>query len=91
MEAANKTIDLLRGIKKLSSEVDESYKFLLCSNYCRAVSMTSSLKYETELIIGAEPSAFVDKVESVYLLDVRAVSKCPVENIEFTAYKIRTD
>ena len=53
--------------------------------------MTSSLRYETELIIGAEPSAFIDKVESVYLLDVRAVSKCPVENIEFSAYKIRAD
>lgn len=53
--------------------------------------MTTPIKYETELIIGADPSAFIEKVESVYLLDVRAVSKCPVESIEFSSYKIRAD
>lgn len=53
--------------------------------------MSTKLLFETEMIIGAEPTAFIDKVEEVGHLDVRNVSRCPVEDIEFPVYSINVD
>ncbi len=91
LEAANKLIDTMREINMLGEKCDESYKWLDSSNYCRAANMKTKLRFETELIIGAEPSAFIDKVEEIGLLDVRNVSRCPVEEIAVPVYSITVD
>eukprot|EP00343_Euplotes_focardii_P008308 CAMPEP_0205819046 /NCGR_PEP_ID=MMETSP0206-20130828/1207_1 /ASSEMBLY_ACC=CAM_ASM_000279 /TAXON_ID=36767 /ORGANISM="Euplotes focardii, Strain TN1" /LENGTH=550 /DNA_ID=CAMNT_0053112095 /DNA_START=13 /DNA_END=1662 /DNA_ORIENTATION=- len=91
LEAANKLIDTMREIEMLGPNCNETYKWLDSSNYCRAANMKTKLRFETELIIGAEPSAFIDKVEEIGLLDVRNVSRCPVEEIDIPVYSITVD
>lgn len=75
LDKANAVIDLLREKNIISQEMDDTYDKLLCSNYCRAANMNSKLRYESEMIIGAEPKAFIEKVENVGLLDVRETSR----------------
>jgi len=91
LEAANKLIDAMREINMLPDKCDETYSWLDSSNYCRAANMKTKLRFETELIIGAEPSAFIDKVEEIGLLDVRNVSRCPVEEIDVPVHAITVD
>lgn len=91
LERANRVINLLQENGTVSKNMDGTYDKLLSSNYCRAANMTGKLRYESEMVIGAEPKAFIDKVESVGLLDIREVSRCPVEDIEFPVYKIKID
>lgn len=91
LEAANKVIDTMRDVGMINKEVDESYSFLDSSNYCRAANMSTKLRYETEMIIGAEPKAFIDKVEEVGHLDVRQIARCPVEDIDIPVYSIKAD
>lgn len=91
LENANQLIDTMREIGLINKEVDESYNFLDSSNYCRAANMNTKLRFETEMIIGAEPKAFIDKVEEVGLLDVRSISRCPVEDINMPVYSIKVD
>lgn len=89
--AANSLLHTMRSVGMLGDKCDESYKWLDSSNYCRAANMSTKLKFETEMIIGAEPHAFIDKVEEVGHLDVRNVSRCPVEDIDFPVYSINVD
>ena len=91
LEAANKLIDAMREIDMLGPQCDETYKWLDSSNYCRAANMKTKLRFETELIIGAEPNAFIDKVEEIGLLDVRNVSRCPVDEIDVPVWSITVD
>ena len=91
LDRANKVIKLLEEQGTISKNMDETYDKLLASNYCRAANMSNKLAYESEMVIGAEPKAFIDKVEKVGLLDVREVSRCPVEDITFPVYKIKVD
>lgn len=91
LEAANKLIDTMREIQMIDDVCGESYKWLDSSNYCRAANMRTKLRFESELIIGAEPSAFITKVDEIGLLDVRNVSRCPVEEIDVPVYSITVD
>lgn len=91
LEAANSLIDTMRAEGVLNKEIDDSYSFLDCSNYCRAADMKTKLRFETEMIIGAEPKAFIDKVEEIGLIDVRAVSRCPVNEIDVPTHTIKAD
>lgn len=92
LEKVNKTLDILKENAIISKEMDDTYEKLDLCNYCRNDDMKDTkLKHETELIIGADPKAFLDKVETVGLLDVRQVANCPCEDIEFPVYKIRAD
>lgn len=69
LDKANDIIDLLRENGTISQEVDDTYDKILVSNYCRAANMSNKLRYESEMVIGAEPKGFIDKVEAVGLLD----------------------
>jgi hypothetical protein len=92
LEEANKLIKVMKEVKLLNDDNPDSYNFLDSGNYCRAANMgDSKLVYETETIIGAEPSAFFDKIETSGLIDVRGISKCPVADIKFPVRAITTD
>jgi hypothetical protein len=91
LSGANKLIDTMRDIGMLGLKCDESYSWLDSGNYCRAANMQEKLRFETEMIIGAEPTAFLDKVDEVGLLDCRAISRCPVDDIDFPVYAITVD
>jgi hypothetical protein len=91
LAAANSLIDTMRSVGMLGERCDRSYAWLDSSNYCRAANMNTKLRFESEMIIGAEPTAFIEKVEEVGHLDVRNVSRCPVDEIDFTVYSINVD
>lgn len=91
LSSVNSLIDTMRDLGIINPTIDDSYHFLDCSNYCRAAEMKSKLRFETEMIIGAEPKAFIDKVEEIGLIDVRAISRCPVEEIDVPTYMIKAD
>lgn len=88
---ANTIIDLLREKGIISAKMDDSYEKIICKNYCKAANMETKLRYESEMVVGAEPKAFIDKVENVGFWDVREASRCPIEDIEFEVYKIKID
>lgn len=91
LESANSLIDTMRAQNMINQEYDDSYLFLDCSNYCRATEMKCNLRFETEMIVGAEPKAFIEKVDAIGEIDVRAVSRCPVEEIECPTHTIKAD
>jgi len=92
LEEANDLIRTMKEVKLLDDENPDSYNFLDSGNYCRAANMgDTKLVYESETIIGAEPSAFFNKIEASGLIDVRSISKCPVNDIEFPVRAITTD
>jgi len=91
LEAANKLIDTMRDIEILESSCNETYKWFDSISFLTEAKMKTKLRFDSELLIGSEPTAFIDKVEEIGLLDVRNVSRCPVEQIDVPVYSITVD
>lgn len=88
---ANTLLETLMELKMIDLNDPDSHTWLDSSNYCRAANMGGKLRFETEMIVGAEPSAFFEKTEEAGLIDVRNVSRCPFEQIDFPIHAITVD
>jgi len=81
----------MRDIELLRPNCDETYKWLEIINFYTADKMSTELRFETELMIGSEPSAFINMIEEIGLLDVRNKSRYSIEEIDVPVYSITID
>ena len=55
---ANTLLETMMELKMIDLTDPDTHTWLDSSNYCRAANMGGKLRFETEMIVGAEPSAF---------------------------------